>query len=301
MIFFDKNYYSADFFFKNKFGKKVYKISIDAGFTCPNRDGSISSSGCIFCSPRGSGDFCSSTALSITNQISEGIKKIHAKNTNGLLLPYFQAFTNTYAPVDTLRAMYEEAISYPGAVGVAIATRPDCLSDDVIELLSDLSQRTYVQVELGLQTIHDDIAFFINRGYDLKSFEYNYYRLRKLNVHIVIHQIIGLPGETIDDYKFFIRYISAIKADGIKIQLLHIIKDTLLEQYHIKNPVHCMSINQYIDTVSELLTIIEPGIVIHRLTGDAPWKTLIEPQWSTDKKRILNGIQAKLKLSLNNK
>lgn len=293
----ERNYYPVDSFYKNKFGKKVYKISLNTNLGCPNRDGTISTEGCIFCSPKGSGDFCSSSEYSIKDQIHESFALIKSKVKDGLILPYFQAFTNTYGSPEFLERIYNEALSFDNSVGIAVATRPDCLGDEILNVLKRVAEKYFLQIELGLQTVNEKSAVFINRGYSLDVFERNYFNLRKINSHIVVHLILGLPGENFDDYEKAVNYLLKLKVDGVKIQMLHLMRGTPLEKYHSENPIFFMGMEQYVSAVSKLIKIIDGKMVIHRLTGDAPRSTLIEPVWSSDKKRILNEINRMTRFS----
>lgn len=292
-------YYSLNNYLKETFGEKVYKISIDAGFTCPNRDGTLGTGGCIFCSGSGSGDFASSRSLSITEQIESGKARVIAKMPEGKhkFIAYFQAFTNTYAPVDTLRKIYMEAINHPDIVAISIATRPDCLPDEVLDLIREINEIKPVWVELGLQTIHEDTAKYIRRGYELSVYENAVKRLNALDVHIVTHVILGLPGENKERIHETVRYVVSLSDTlagnhpmGIKLQLLHIIKGTdLASEYEVGN-VRVLEMDEYVDLIADCIEIIGEKLVIHRMTGDGDKKTLIAPLWSGDKKRVLNAL-----------
>lgn len=290
----DKRYYSLNYFLREKFNEKVYKISLDGGFSCPNRDGTISKGGCVFCSERGSGDFAGDRNISIDRQF-ETIKGVMKKKwKSGKYIAYFQAYTNTYAPVDVLRERYEEAIKDKGVVALAIATRPDCLSDDVIELLKEFNSRVYTWVELGLQTVNDYTAKLINRGYPLSTFEESLEKLRKSGLDVVVHTIFGLPKESKEDMLNTIKYVGRKDVRGIKIHLLHLMKDTPLVNLYEKGELTFLKKEEYIDIVCEAITLLPQNIVIHRLTGDAPRDTLIEPKWSLKKWEILNAMDEKL-------
>lgn len=290
----DKRYYSLNYFLREKFNSKVFKISLDAGFSCPNRDGTISSGGCIFCSERGSGDFAGNRRFSITEQFKDVKEVMKKKWSKGKYIAYFQAYTNTYADIKTLEEKYTEAISQEGVVALAIATRPDCLPDEVLKLLQKISKRVYVWVELGLQSSKDETAFFINRGYDLEVFEKAVQDLRKIDIDVVVHSIFGLPGEDKQDMINTIKYISSCDIQGIKIHLLHLMKGTRLENLYDLGELKFLSQEEYINLVCEAISILPQNIVIHRLTGDAPRKLLIGPQWSLKKWEILNSIEKRL-------
>lgn len=288
-------YYSLNNYLRDTFGCKVYKLSLDGGFTCPNRDGTIDTNGCIFCSKGGSGDFAESRALSITEQIEHGKKRVENKIKNGKYIAYFQAFTNTYAPVEILRKKFSEAISHNDIVALSIATRPDCLGDDVISLLDELNKIKPVFVELGLQTIHEKSAEYIRRGYPLSIYDEAVKKLKTIEVNIVVHVIIGLPGESRDDMLETVRYVCNSGINGIKLQLLHVLKNTDLADDYYQGKVKLPELEEYADIIKECIEIIPESIVIHRLTGDGAKKDLIAPLWSADKKRVLNTINKMLK------
>ena len=283
-------YLSFNKYLKDKFGQKVYKISLDGGFTCPNRDGKIDTRGCIFCSKGGSGDFAQNRDLSITEQIESGKKIVEKKIKSGKYIAYFQAFTNTYAPVEILRAKYSEAINHPDIVALSIATRPDCLGDDVIELLDEMNKIKPVFVELGLQTIHSDSAKYIRRGYSLEVYNEAVKKLKNIGVNIVVHIILGLPNESEEDMLESVKYVCQSQIDGIKLQLLHIIAGTDLAKDYEKGLFKTLEFDEYVELIAKCVAIIPKNIVIHRLTGDGAKKDLIAPLWSADKKRVLNAI-----------
>ncbi len=288
-------YYSLNNYLHDTFGEKVYKISINAGFTCPNRDGTLDTRGCIFCSRGGSGDFAESPSLSVTEQIEQGKKRVANKIKSGKYIAYFQAFTNTYAPVEVLKSKFFEAINHPNIVALSIATRPDCLGDDVIHLIDELNKIKPVFVELGLQTIHEDTAKYIRRGYTLDAYDRAVKELIKINVNIVVHLIIGLPFETKSDMLESVKYVCESGANGIKLQLLHILKGTDLEEEYRQGKFKALEFDEYIDIIRDCVDIIPNDIVIHRLTGDGAKKDLIAPLWSADKKRVLNALNNMLK------
>lgn len=290
-------YLSFNKYLKDKFGQKVYKISLDGGFTCPNRDGKIDTRGCIFCSKGGSGDFAQNRNLSITEQIESGKKIVEKKIKSGKYIAYFQAFTNTYAPVEILRAKYSEAINHHDIVALSIATRPDCLCDDVIKLLDEMNKIKPVFVELGLQTIHGDSAKYIRRGYSLEVYNEAVKKLKNIGVNIVVHIILGLPNESEEDMLESIKYVCQSQIDGIKLQLLHIIAGTDLAKDYEKGLFKTLEFDEYVELIAKCVAIIPKNIVIHRLTGDGAKKDLIAPLWSADKKRVLNAINKALRES----
>lgn len=294
MLWNDKRYYSLNSFLRNKFGEKVFKISLDAGFSCPNRDGKISSKGCIFCSERGSGDFAGNRNFSITKQFQDIKTLMNKKWKSGKYIAYFQAYTNTYGNIDELKRKYDEAIKQEGVVALAIATRPDCLGEDVVELLEYYSRKIYVWVELGLQTVSDRTAQIINRGYKLGVFEDAVKRLRSRGIDVVVHTIFGLPGEDGKDMLNTIDYVAHSDVQGIKLHLLHLMKNTPLVELYNKGELEFLNEEEYINIVCEAITKLPQDIVIHRLTGDAPRNLLIGPMYSLKKWEILNTIDAKL-------
>ena len=287
-------YLSFNKYLKDKFGQKVYKISLDGGFTCPNRDGKTGTRGCIFCSKGGSGDFAESREMSITEQIESGKKKVEKKIKSGKYIAYFQAFTNTYAPVEMLRQKYEEAINHPDIVALSIATRPDCLGDDVLRLLDETNKIKPVFVELGLQTIHQKSAKYIRRGYDLSVYDKAVRDLKKIGVNVVVHVILGLPNESENDMLETVKYVCESGANGIKLQLLHVIDGTDLAKDYEKGLFKTLEFDEYVNLIVKCVKIIPKDIVIHRLTGDGAKKDLIAPLWSADKKRVLNAINKAL-------
>lgn len=288
-------YLSFNKYLKDKFGQKVYKISLDGGFTCPNRDGKTGTRGCIFCSKGGSGDFAENRDMSITEQIESGKKKVEKKIKSGKYIAYFQAFTNTYAPVETLRQKYEEAINHPDIVALSIATRPDCLGDDVLKLLDEMNKIKPVFVELGLQTIHQKSAKYIRRGYDLSVYDKAVRDLKKIGVNIVVHVILGLPNESENDMLETVKYVCESGANGIKLQLLHVIDGTDLTKDYEKGLFKTLEFDEYVNLIVKCVKIIPKDIVIHRLTGDGAKKDLIAPLWSADKKKVLNAINKALR------
>ena len=287
-------YLSFNKYLKDKFGQKVYKISLDGGFTCPNRDGKTGTRGCIFCSKGGSGDFAESKEMSITEQIESGKKKVEKKIKSGKYIAYFQAFTNTYAPIEILRQKYEEAINHPDIVALSIATRPDCLGDDVLRLLDEMNKIKPIFVELGLQTIHQKSEKYIRRGYDLSVYDKAVRDLKKIGVNVVVHVILGLPNESENDMLETVKYVCESGANGIKLQLLHVIDGTDLAKDYEKGLFKTLEFDEYVNLIVKCVKIIPKDIVIHRLTGDGAKKDLIAPLWSADKKRVLNAINKAL-------
>ena len=291
----EKRFYSLDYFYRQKFGCKVARVTIDGGFTCPNRDGTVSSGGCIFCGVSGAGEFCADKTLPILQQINIQKTVLQNKWKELKIIPYFQSFTNTYASVDVLRKKYEEALTAGDCVGLSIATRADCLGNDVLDLLEELNSRTFLQIELGLQTVNDKTAQVINRGYSLDVFTQSVQALQNRGIEIVAHLIVGLPGENLTDYLNAVRYISDMKINGVKIQVLYLLQDAPLMQWYADGKIKFMERFEYIDTVATMLAYLSEKVVVHRLTGDPPWRSLIEPKWTTDKKQILNQINQYLK------
>ena len=286
-------YTSLNQYLKVRFGTKIYKIALDGGFTCPNRDGTLGTRGCIFCSKGGSGDFAESRKLSIYDQIEQGKRKVAGKIKDGKYIAYFQAFTNTYASVDRLQALYMQAIEHEDIVALSIGTRPDCLSEEVIELLESLNKIKPIFVELGLQTIHEDTAKYIRRGYELSVYDDAVRRLHKAGLNVVTHLIIGLPNETKEDMLKSVEYVCNV-TDGIKLQLLHILKGTDLEAQYNDGKIKTLTLDEYCDIICDCIKIIPKNVVIHRLTGDGAKKDLIAPLWSADKKNVLNTLNKRI-------
>lgn len=292
----DKRYHSLDYDLKNEYGEKIYKLSLHGGMTCPNRDGTISEGGCIFCSAGGSGDFASDHMKSITKQIEQAKELVKNKATGQKYIAYFQAYTNTYAPVEYLETIFYEAIMHPDIVALSIATRPDCLSKEILALLAKLNEIKPVWVELGLQTIHDETAHFINRGYPLSCFEDAVTNLSFLGIKIIVHIIVGLPYETSKDMLETITFISHLPISGVKLQLLHILKNTKLEMLYAESKFHILSLDEYTNIIIQMIEHLPQDITIHRITGDGPKSLLIEPTWSLNKKHVLNTIHKQLKI-----
>ena len=282
-------YYSVNEYLKQTFGEKVYKISLDGGMTCPNRDGTLGTRGCIFCSEGGSGEFSADRTLSVTEQIAEAKERIEAKSDCRKFIAYFQPFTNTYAPVERLRRLFEEAIAPEEIVALSIATRPDCLPAEVISLLAELNQIKPVWLELGLQTIHPSTAAYIRRGYPLFDYDRAVSVLRENGINVITHVILGLPGETREMMLESVRYAGE-RSDGVKLQLLHVLKNTDLQLDYEAGSFRTLTLDEYVDILCEAVKLLPKDTVIHRLTGDGDKKLLIAPLWSADKKRVLNTI-----------
>ncbi|MBQ9579985.1 MAG: TIGR01212 family radical SAM protein [Lachnospiraceae bacterium] len=281
----------------DRFGCKVYKIALSGGFTCPNRDGTLDTRGCIFCSEGGSGEFSEDSAFSITEQIERGKTRIASKIKDGKYIAYFQSFTGTYASVEKLEKLYREAIEHPDIVALSVATRPDCLEPGVLELLSKLNKIKPVWIELGLQTINERTSEYIRRGYPLSVYDEAVKELKERGIEVITHVILGLPGETKEDMLSTVRHVCDIGSDGIKLQLLHILKNTDLEKEYEAGKVTVLSEDEYIDIIRDCVKIIPDNVVIHRLTGDGDKKLLIAPIWSADKKHVLNRIKKEVLLT----
>lgn len=283
-------------YLRERFGRKIYKISISGGFTCPNRDGTLDTRGCIFCSAGGSGDFAEDKNLSITEQIDLGKRRVAAKMPEGYIA-YFQAFTNTYAPVERLRALYSEAIEHPCIVAVSIGTRPDCLSDEVLDLIAELNLLKPVWIELGLQTIHEKSAEYIRRGYPLAVYERAVRELRARNIETITHVILGLPGESREEMLQTVKYVGESGVQGIKLQLLHVLEGTDLAIDYRNGLFEVMTMEDYISLIKDCVNVLPDDIVIHRLIGDGPKRILIAPEWTKDKKRVLNALNKELNIN----
>lgn len=296
-----KPYYSLDAYCKNTFRQKCYKIALDAHMNCPNRDGSLDTRGCIFCSAGGSGDFAVPAAgRSITEQLEEGLSLMKGKKTGQRYIAYFQAFTNTYAPLPYLEETYSQALCHPDVIGISIATRPDCISSQVLALLDSLRERydgKFIWIELGLQTIHEATADFIRRGYRLPCFEQTFERLRIHRLPVIIHVILGLPGESRRDMEDTIRYINIIKPFGIKLQLLHVLEHTDLADYYRSGRLTLLTQEEYLSILIRSLELLSPDIVVHRVTGDGPRQLLLAPSWSVRKRDILNTLHLTMRQS----
>lgn len=283
------HYYTLNEYYKHKYGKKVYRLAISGGMTCPNRDGTIGERGCIFCSAGGSGEFASSAGLTVGEQLAEAKRRVRSKTRDNLYIAYFQPFTNTYAPVEKLRALYEAAIAPDDIVGLSIGTRPDCLPPEVIELLREINRKKPVTVELGLQTIHESTAAYIRRGYPLSVYDEAVKALHQAGIEVVTHVILGLPGETEEMMLETVKYVGRV-TDGIKLQLLHVIEGTDLAADYHSGLFQTLTLEEYARILCRCIRILPENVVIYRLTGDGDKKSLITPQWSADKKRVLNYI-----------
>ena len=290
----NKRYYTLNCYYKNKYGKKVFKVSLNGGFTCPNIDGTVGKRGCIYCSAKGSGDFAGDINKDIVTQFNE-VKEIMLKKwPDALYIGYFQANTNTYASVDKLKSLFEPILKQENVVGLNIATRSDAISDEVLDYLIDLNNRCDLVVELGLQSIHEKTLNLIRRGHDLKNFEDTYYRLKRVGIKVVVHIINGLPYETKEMMIETARYLNKLDIDGIKIHMLHIIKNTDLEKMFNKENFHILTREEYIDVVINQLEELNENIVINRITGDPVKEDLIAPEWLLKKFVVLNEIDKEM-------
>lgn len=291
----NKRYHTLDYFYKTKFNSKVFKVSLNAGFSCPNLDGTLSNKGCIYCSNSGSGEFAGNVNDDLVTQFNTVKDMISHKWPNSKYIAYFQAHTNTYAPVTTLKEKYESVLKLNNVIGLSIATRPDAISDDCLDYLEELNKRTFLTVELGLQSSFDNTLKWINRGHDIESFKKCVKRLKDLNINVVVHIIDGLPIETEKMMLENIRFLNHLNIDGIKIHNLYIIKNTPLGEMYKEKKFSLFSRDEYIDIVCKQLMILNPDIVVHRLTGDPKKEDLIAPLWALKKIDILNGVVKKLK------
>lgn len=291
----EKPYHSLDYMLRERFGEKVYKVTLNGGMSCPNRDGKLGTRGCIFCSAGGSGDFAADSSLSITEQIDRQISILSAKRPIHKYIAYFQAFTNTYAPVEYLEKIFTEALSHPGIAALSIGTRPDCLGKDVVTLLSRLNRQKPVWVELGLQTIHEKTAAYIRRGYPLSCFEDAVRRLRSEDIEVIVHTILGLPGESTQDILNTMEYLNHQDIQGIKLQLLHVLRGTDLASDYEKGLFCTYERDEYISLVISCLEHLRPDMVIHRITGDGPKDLLISPLWASRKREVLNLLHHQMK------
>lgn len=292
----DKPYYSLHAMLQERFHEKVYKLSLNGGMTCPNRDGTLGTRGCIFCSAGGSGDFAADRLLSVTKQIEQQKALITQKRPVHKFIAYFQAYTNTYAPVPYLEKLFRETICHPDIVALSIGTRPDCLGDDVLDLLDRLNRIKPVWVELGLQTIHEDTARYIRRGYALDCFEKAVKDLRARSLEVIVHTILGLPGEDRERTLQTIRYLNGQPIQGIKLQLLHVLKGTDLALDYERGLFETLTMESYLTLLIACLERLSPDIVVHRLTGDGPKDLLIAPVWSSAKRTVLNELHRRMKL-----
>lgn len=298
MMWGDKPYHSLDYELKRQFGQKIYKVSLDGGMSCPNRDGTVGTGGCTFCSQGGSGEFAVGRTgyPDVWEQIEQAKTRVHRKiSGEGKYIAYFQSYTNTYAPVDYLRTLFERAITHPDIVALSVGTRPDCLGDEVVALLKELNRQKPVWVELGLQTIHEKTAERIHRGYRLEVFEDAYRRLKEAGLTVVVHVILGLPGETKEEMLETVDYLGKIPVDGIKLQLLHILKGSQMAVEYEKNPFSLMELEEYLDLILTCVARLPQSVVIHRLSGDGAKALLIGPAWSANKKLVLNRMMQKFR------
>ncbi len=287
------HYYSLNEYYQQKHGRKVYKLSLSSGLSCPNRAGAGGTGGCIFCSRGGSGEFAASPVLSISDQLAQAKERVCAKACGSAYIAYFQPFSNTYGDVGYLRRIFSEAIAPDDIVGLSVATRPDCLPDEVLDLLSALNRVKPVTVELGLQTIHPSTAAYIRRGYDLSVYDAAVAALHAIGVEAVTHIILGLPGETAQMMLDTVRYAGSV-SDGVKLQLLHVLRDTDLADDYAAGKFEVLSLDAYTDLLCRAIEVLPARVVIHRLTGDGDKRSLIAPLWSADKKRVLNHIKKAL-------
>ena len=291
----NKPYYSLNTYCKELFGEKVYRLSLNGGMTCPNRDGTYGYGGCAFCSEGGSGDFAANYQVSIRAQLTEAKQRIRQKTDCNKFIAYFQAYTNTYAPILHLRRIFTEAIQEPDVVALSIGTRSDCLGDDVLDLLEELNQIKPIWVELGLQSIHNQTLNLMNTQTSVEQFDEAVQKLNARKIPVITHVILGLPFESREMMLETIRHISAMPISGVKLQLLHVLKSTALAKLYKQSPFPTFELDEYCDFVIDCLELLPKTMVIHRLTGDGPRNLLIAPMWSTDKKRVLNTIHKKLK------
>ena len=291
----DKPYHSLDYALKQQFGEKVYKLTLNAGCTCPNRDGTLGTRGCLFCSEGGSGEFAADPALSVTRQIEESKALLAGKRPVQKYIAYFQAYTNTYGPIRRLEEVFTEAASHPEIAALSIATRPDCLGPGVLTLLARLKRIKPLWIELGLQTIHGETAAFVRRGYDLPCYTRAVEELESLGIPVITHVILGLPGESLQQMLETVSFVNALPVSGIKLQLLHILKHTDLADYYERHPFPLFTLETYVQAVISCLEICRPDMVIHRLTGDGPKDLLVAPLWSSSKRHVLNTIHQTLR------
>lgn len=292
----EKPYHSLDYELKQRFGEKIYKLTLNGGMSCPNRDGTLSFGGCIFCSEGGSGEFASCGTLSVAEQIQDAKKRLSGKRPVNQYIAYFQAYTNTYGPIEHLRRIFTEAISDPEVVLLSIATRPDCLPDEVVALLCELNRIKPVWIELGLQTIHEKSARFIRRGYPLSVFTDAVERLTNAGIEVVTHVILGLPGETKEMMLETVDYLNNLPIQGIKLQLLHVLEGTDLAAYYKTAGFDTLTEDDYVSLILECIEHLRPEITVHRITGDGPKDLLIAPLWSSAKRSVLNHIHHEMKL-----
>lgn len=287
-------YTTLNHHYRAKFGCKVYKLAIDGGFTCPNRDGSLDHRGCIFCSPYGGGEFAQGLCQSVEMQLEQAKARVAVKNKGGKYIAYFQSFTNTYGPVERLEALYRDAMAAEDIVGLAIGTRPDCLEADVVALLARLNRSKPISVELGLQTVHPATARYIRRGYPNEVYFDAVRRLKAAGLEVVTHVILGLPGETAEMAAATVKAAVEAGTDGVKFHLLHVLRDTDLEKEYRSGAFRCLELEEYAHWLRLCLAQVPPQVVVHRITGDGAKRDLVAPLWSADKKRVLNYLKAHL-------
>lgn len=291
----NRRFYSLNDFFKDEFKDKIFKVSLDGGFTCPNRDGKVAHGGCIFCSDAGSGEFAGNRRKSITEQIDEQLEFLKDKVKDKKVIAYFQNFTNTYGDVEYLREIYYEALNHPKVLGLAIGTRPDCIEDDTLELLKEINEKHFFWIELGLQTIDDKVAKIINRSYPLSTYIETSKKLKDSGIKFVTHMIVGLPTEEREDILNTAKCIVQSGAWGIKIHSLHIIKGTPLERLYNDKKFKVFTLDEYVDIVVTILKLLPDKMVVHRVTGDGKKDEVVEPKWSLNKRKVLNEIEKELK------
>lgn len=291
----NKRYHTLNHYYREIFGEKVFKVSLDAGFTCPNRDGAVATGGCIFCSNRGSGDFAGDRRLELKQQFKEVKDRMHQKWPKAKYIAYFQAFSNTYAPADELKELYDAVLEEEGVVGISIATRPDCLPDDVLDVLEELNKKTKLWVELGLQTIHEHSQVLINRAHSYEVFLDGVKKLRERNIDVITHIIVNLPNETKEEMMATAKAVAHMPIQGVKIHMLHLLKKTPMMKLYQAGQLTFMNREQYTDLVVDMIEILPPEMVVHRLTGDGPPDLLVEPLWTLKKWEVLNGIDKALK------
>ena len=289
----NKRYHTLDYFYRHEFGCKVFKVSLNAGFSCPNIDGTVGCGGCIYCSPSGSGDFAGKSSDDLVKQFND-VLSVMSKKWTGKYIGYFQAHSNTYAPLDVLKEKYECILNLPDVVGLSIATRPDCISDECLDYLSELNKRTFLTVEIGLQSIHESTNKLINRCHSLDCFVNMVNKLRSRGISVVVHIINGLPYETHDMMLDTVRFINSLDIQGVKIHMLHVVKNTRLAKMYEDNPFHILTRDEYVNIVCDQLELLRPSIVINRITGDPKKEDLIEPSWLLKKFCVLNEIDKEL-------
>lgn len=291
-----KRFYSFDSYIKNTFGQKLYKVSLDAGCSCPNRDGTLGFGGCTFCSAEGSGDFASSRDQSITSQIDHGIALVSGKSAATRYIAYFQAFTSTYGPIDDLRDKFYAAAAHPKIAAISIGTRPDCLPNEMLELISELNTVKPVFIELGLQTIHEKTAQAFHRGYSLDVFDQAVSQLSKREIPVIVHLILGLPGESTEQMLESVCYLNDLPIHGIKLSMLHVLNGTVMGNQYLEHPFPVFDLPEYVDLIIQCIEHLREDIVIHRMTGDGPKDLLIAPLWSRNKRLVLNTIAHEMKI-----